>query len=351
MSVEDICSYLNSLREKIDDLSSEDTLPFFRSFFGPHQIDMPLDVHFDNFVATIKSLRSWIDTRGNVHLSIDRIFTQEESISMTASQNVDPFVWALGYKSFGCGLKMSFVNIDNGLKTKSEAIYFLQAAFQNTHPHVRTLQSMTFQKVAEIADDPEYVKYVTTDNPSFTSVEKLTKTSFSVSSADAFFYDEHVEKIDGFYSGPSRNNIKSFIFTSTVMFLDENCKLYQSSERMKIHHGILIHNRLRTHHKVVDDLLWSVFSDLGKKSRRIDKAIRACPRFIGIAFKRPLNCKYNKELLCDIHLAVIQLKRNKYSQSCNCRECFELDAGYEACLYFVDRAVLAFQIVKKINIM
>jgi len=350
MSMQDICIYLNSLPEKIDDLPSEYTLPFFMSFYGPNQIDTPLALHFHNFVLTIKSLKCWIDTCGNIQLSFRRVFSYEESLSMKLSGNIEAFVWALGYHSFGCGLDVSVTQLDPELKTKKEALYFLQTALQETHPYVRTLQSLSFHEALTEPEYIEYMNYIVTDNPSFENPEKLTRNSHLVSNPDPFFYDEDIEKVDGFYSGPSEKHINSFIFTSCLKYLEENSNLYEGSERLKVRHGVLIHNQLGVRHTVLFHLLHSVFSDLGRKSSRIDRAIRACSRFIGIAFRSPLNCEANIELLCDFHLAVLGLKKKKYSKHCNCRACVEFDAGYQACLFFVDRAVLTFQTVKGIEI-
>ena len=350
MSIQDICSYLGSLPEKIDDLSSEDTLPFFMSFHGPNQIDTPLDLHFHNFVLTMKSLKCWIDRSGNIQLSFRRVFSYQESISMKVSGNMEAFVWALGYISFGCGLDVSLDGLDPELKTKKEALYFLQTALQQTHPHVRTLQSLSFQEASTKPHYIDYLNYIATDNPSFENQEKLTRTSFNMSYPDPFFYEENIEEVDGFYSGPSEKNINSFIFTSCLKFLEENSKLYESSWTLQVRHGILIHNHLGVSHKVLFHLLHTVFSDLGNKSSRIDRAIRACSRFIGIAFRSPLDCEANIELLCDFHLAVLHLNKKRYSKYCSCRACVEFDAGYQACLFFVDRAVLAFQTVKGMEI-
>ena len=350
MSIQDICSYLSSLPEKIDDLSSDDTLPFFMSFYGPNKIDTPLDLHFHNFVLTLKSMKCWIDRNGNIQLCFMRVFSNKESLSMKVSGNMEAFVWALGYSSFGCGLDVFFDRFDTELKTKKEALYFLQTAFQQTLPHVRTLQSLSFQEASTQPHNIDYLNYIATDNPSFENPEKLTRTCFHMSYPDPFFYDENIENVDGFYCGPSEKNISSFIFTSCLKFLEENSKLYESSGTLHVRHGILIHSHLGVSHNVLFHLLHKVFSDLGRKSSRIDRAIRACSRFIGIAFRSPLDCEANIELLCDFHLAVLHLKKKMYSKYCRCRACVECDAGYQACLFFVDRAVLAFQTVKGIEI-
>lgn len=350
MSLEDVCSYLNSLPDQVDHLSPDDIHTFFTSFYGPTQIDTPVDKHFFNFAKTIRSLRSWIDMSGNIHLRIDRVFTLEESLSMKASQNVEAFVWALGYMTFGCGLNVSISDVDSQLKIKKEALYFLCSAFQKTHPHVRTLQSLSFDKAAKEDCHRDYMNSIATDNPSFINTEKLSKMCFHVSCPDSFFYEEHVAEMDGFYNGPSESNINSCIFTSCLKYLEDKTNLYQSSGTLKVKHGILIQNDLVTDHRVLYMLLNKVFQDLGKKSPRIDKSICACNRYIGFKLKCPWDCEMNKELLCDVHLAVLFLNGKKYSKYCNCRECIEFDAAYQACLYFVDRAVLSFQTIKQIQL-
>ena len=350
MTTEDICSYLNSLPREIDHLSPDDTLTFFTSFYGPTQIDTPVDTYFNNFVTTIKSLKSWIDMTGNIHLHMNRVFTPEESLSMKASQNMVAFVWALGYKTFGCGLHVSVSDFDAKLKIKKEALYFLCSAFRNTHPHVRTLQSLSFDQVSTEQYYTDYVNYITTDNPSFTEPEKTTKTSFYVGSPDSFFYDEHVQQIEGFYTGPSDRNINSFIFISCLKFLQENTNLNQSSRTLNVKSGILIRNHLVTENKVLYALMNEVFSDLGKKSHRINQSICACNQYIGFRLKRPWDCEMNKEFLCDLSLAILSLNKKKYSKYCSCRECLEFDAAYQACLFFVDRSALAFQTVKEIRL-
>jgi len=349
MSLHDICCYLNSLPDKIDELSSSDTIPFFASPFGPQQIDTPLDTHFDNFVKTIKSLTSWVDASG-IHLSMQRVFTEKESLSMKASQNVEAFVWALGYKTFGCGLDISHCDGDEDLKTRKEALYFLQSVFQQTQPNVRTLQSLSHAEAHKEEKYREYMNYVTSDNSSFTNREKLTKTCCSIASPDSFFYNKNVEHIDGMYNGPSEKNVSSFIFTSSLKFLEDNTKLYGSSTALNVQEGVVIRHHLQKTHTNLYKLLEEVFSDLEKKSARLSKSICSFKNYIGIKFSRHLNCDWNKELLCDFHLTVLQLKGKKYLKYCSCRECIELDAGYQACLLFVDRAVLQFQAANQIQI-
>jgi len=349
MSLHDICCYLNSLPNKIDKLSSDDTIPFFASPFAPQQIDTPLDTHFGNFVKTIKSLSSWIDASG-IHLSMQRVFTGEESLLMKASQNVEAFVWALGYKTFGCGLDVSACEVDQHLKTSKEALYFLQSVFQQTQPNVRTLQSLSHAEALKEEKYREYMNYVTSDNPSFMSNENLTKTSSGLGYADAFFYDENVEHIDGMYNGPSEKNVSSFIFTSCLKFLEDSTELFGSSAALNVQEGIVIRHQLQNTHPNLHELLNEVFSDLGKKSARLSKSICKFNRYIGIKFSRHLNCDWNKELLCDFHLTVLQLKGNKYSKYHSCRESIEIDAAYQACLLFIERAVLQFQEANQIQI-
>lgn len=347
MSLTDSCSYLNSLRESVKDLVPDQTKCFFTNMDGPYDEDEDLYESFQNFTHSIQTLHSWVDENDTLHIAMQRIFSPNETLSGKVSNTMKPFVWALGCKTIRCCLPTDFMP-DMIVKSKTDGIFLLQNALQNTPPPVRSLQSLAFDAVQRHCICNEYTLNLFQDNPTFSKREGLVFvkdcTTMTMHDEAMFEDDFQTELLPITYPGPSDDDINSYHFTCCLATLHDFAELYRSSVSYTIPDGILIELlKLRLYSVELNKILLTCFQKIGMNSSQIAGSIFTSFRFIGFVLHSPMDCDYNKELLADIILKLLSIDKTPNTRVCQCRGCQEHDAGYQACLYFVERTVMKFQ--------
>ena len=341
MSMTNVCQFINSLPHYVTRMQKEQT----KRFTDKCSTDIQLDVSFSEFVKSINSLKCDLDSNDSLHLEMTRYFGLEETLEGKVSDDMQAFVWALGYSIIGCVLYhrgSDYSKIEN----KKDSIFFLASIFRDTQPHVRSLQSLAFEAVEKgpLSKKQQQIQsYLTKANPTLSKTEGLeyTKNSSTKSYPEPFLVHDSYVDDPSCFCGPTHAEIHSFIFTTSLVFLEDNITLYNDTvSEPFLHIVFLTIYKVAQANLMLVTLLQTCFIRMSNQSSMLTESIFG--DVIGIELSVPSQFRQsNQTLESHMELVISTLKSTTYTQNCLCRACQELEAAYKACISFIERHVIS----------
>jgi hypothetical protein len=336
-----VCQFINSLPHYVTTMKKEQT----KRFTNKCSTDIQLDASFSEFVNSVQSLKCDLDSNDSLHLEMTRYFGEEESLEGKVSEDMQAFVWALGYSTIGCVLfhrDSDYSKIEN----KKDSIFFLASIFRDTQPHVRSLQSIAFEAVEKChltKKQQQILSCMTNANPTLSKTDGLeyTKNSSTKSYPEPFLVHDSYVDHPSCFCGPTHAEVHSFIFTTSLAFLEDNITIYNDTVSEPFLHIVyLTLYKIAQANLLLVTLLQTCFIRMSNQSSMLTYSIFG--DVLGMQLSVPSQFRQsNQTLESHMELVISNLNSTTYTHNCFCRSCQEMEAAFKACISFTERHVVS----------
>ena len=158
VTMNDFQVYFNLLPSWVDKMHKKRSINFGKSFNCTTESswnEEDCSETFICFVETIRSLSCEMDCIGEIHIKMQRFFTQKEIISGKRSVLMESFVWVLLYET------LSFLpHINMTIKADEQVIMFLVTLMNGIVPPPPSLQLLAYNAAAEEKDNADVIGMV-----------------------------------------------------------------------------------------------------------------------------------------------------------------------------------------------